>query len=64
MFLLFRNSLQNLPNIFFFCQTSAIFIYPSMPSGTCVFFGQSRCLNSVLISLLSDDFFPPKKVYS
>ena len=49
---------------FLFRQTSAIFIYPSMPSGTCVFFGRSRYLNSVLISLLSDDFFPPKKEYS
>ena len=49
---------------FLFRQTSAIFSYHSMPSGTCVFFGRSRCLNSVLISLLSDDFFPPKSTVS
>ena len=49
---------------FLFRQTSAVFISPSMPSGTCVFFGRRRCLNTVFISLLSDDCFPPKKEYS
>ena len=49
---------------FLFRQTSAIFISPSMPSGTCVFLGRSRCLNTVFISFLSDDCFPPKKEYS
>ena len=56
IFLLFGNSLQN----------SAICIYPSMTPGTCVFFclGQVFQSDIVLISLSSDDCFPPKKEYS
>ena len=42
MFFVFRNSLQKRTFCFPFCQTSAICIYPSMPSGT-GFFGRSGC---------------------
>ena len=48
-----------------FRQTSAIYIFPSMPPGTCVFFlAEAGVSNAVLISLSSDDCFPPKKLSS
>ena len=67
MFLLFGNSLQNSQNILFSFPSNLSHFQLSFHAlilELACFFGGSRCLNSVLISLVSDDFFPPKKEYS
>ena len=60
MFFVFRNSLQKRTFCFPFCQTSAICIYPSMPSRT-GFLVRAGVSGDVLISLSSDIAFLKRK---
>ena len=60
MFFVFRNSLQKGTFCFPFCQTSAICIYPSMPSRT-GFLVRAGVSGDVLISLSSDIAFLKRK---
>ena len=61
-FFLFENSLQKMQNIILFSFPSNLSPYLSMPPSTCLFFWSKQVFQ--IISLSSDDCFPPKKEYS
>ena len=66
MFFLFRSSLQNSRNILFSFLSNLSHLYFSFHASRYlrVFLAEAGVSNAVLISLSSDDCFPPKKLSS